>query len=85
MTEATDKKLFVAEYLLGYWEALQDFGIWRTGVQHIGCTETPIREAMLKKAARLKVSPEELDSILKWRVNKPYVPNPDGKDNPNGL
>jgi hypothetical protein len=36
-------------YRAGYTEALKDFGIWKNGVQHIGCLETPIKEVLAKK------------------------------------
>jgi hypothetical protein len=40
-------------YLAGYWEALSDFGIWSDGVQYIGCLQTPIKEAFLRKKKEL--------------------------------
>jgi hypothetical protein len=36
-------------YLKGYWEALDDFGIWENGERVIGCLQTPIKEAMQMK------------------------------------
>lgn len=36
----------------GYWRALDDFGIWRDGVQKIGAMERPIREVFREKFGR---------------------------------
>lgn len=32
----------------GYYQAIDDFGIWGQGVQRIGCLETPIKEVANK-------------------------------------
>lgn len=39
----------VAGYMKGYVEALSDYGIWKDGVQRIGCLETPIKEIIKRK------------------------------------
>lgn len=36
-------------YEEGYTEAVKDFGIWKDGVQRIGCLETPIKEVLARK------------------------------------
>jgi hypothetical protein len=36
-------------YRAGYTEAVHDFGIWKNGVQTIGCLYTPIKEVLAKK------------------------------------
>lgn len=41
-------------YLAGYRNALEDFGIWKDGVQRVGCLETPIKEAYEKKRAQME-------------------------------
>ena len=32
----------------GYIQAIKDYGIWKDGVQRIGCLETPIKEIIAK-------------------------------------
>lgn len=32
----------------GYIQAIKDFGIWKDGVQRIGCLETPIKEIIAR-------------------------------------
>lgn len=41
-------------YRDGYVEALNDFGIWKNGVQHIGCLERPIKEIIAEKFPELE-------------------------------
>lgn len=65
--------------MLGYWWALCDFGIWKDGVQRIGCLETPIKEAMLSAGERIwHRSPHETEEILSMqlRVEEKRNPNP---------
>ena len=51
-------------YLKGYWEALNDFGIWKDGVQRIGCLENPIKEVMKVKLEKFNVTLEDfLESV----------------------
>lgn len=44
MTTKSNKAFFE-----GYREAVTDFGIYRDGVQVIGCLETPIKEVINRK------------------------------------
>ena len=37
----------------GYMDAVRDFGIWKDGIQTIGCRETPIKE--IEEEIRLKM------------------------------
>lgn len=36
-------------YKRGYVDALNDYGIWKDGVQRIGCMETPIKDVIAAK------------------------------------
>lgn len=42
-------EIWNAGHKAGYIEALHDYGIWKSGVQHIGCLETPVKEIIQKK------------------------------------
>ena len=52
-------------YLRGYYQAINDFGIWRNGTQYIGALETPIKEAMLQKLVRMRIPLVHFQDIKK--------------------
>lgn len=51
-------------FMSGYWRALQDYGIWKDGVQTIGCLETPIKECLLKELKRVGLNEEHLEQVI---------------------
>lgn len=48
------EKGYLHGYVQGYTEAVRDFGIYRDGVQRIGCLETPIKEVLAQKFPPIK-------------------------------
>ena len=42
-TKSTDEAI---AFVIGYRAALRCYGIWHDGVQQIGCTNTPIKDAL---------------------------------------
>jgi hypothetical protein len=44
----------------GYVQCLRDYGIWNSGVQTIGCLETPIKEIIKDIAISVDLKPEEI-------------------------
>lgn len=39
----------------GWADACKDFGIWKSGTQVIGCMETPVRELIDRKGAKMNL------------------------------
>lgn len=48
MTEK-EKRIFEIARKIGYKDCLDDYGIWKDGIQTIGCLQTPIKEAYARK------------------------------------
>jgi hypothetical protein len=45
-------------YREGYCDAVRDFGIWKDGVQRIGCLETPIKEVLARRFPNTPCDPK---------------------------
>jgi len=50
-----------SEYKQGYSDAVHDFGIWKDGVQRIGCLETPIKKVLDRKFGEVMTASPALD------------------------
>lgn len=46
-------------YLKGYFEAIEDYGIWKNGTQIIGCLENPIKLVKERKLREHGLTLEE--------------------------
>lgn len=53
-----ERALKLAE-LRGYIRAVRDFGIWKNGVQTIGCLDTPVKTVVNRVLEENRVTEEE--------------------------